>query len=355
MSYRYTLGDARTACATAVNLCPEDASGRLDNYINRGCETLHYGDAKTGSGKWQGTYGKYRLCVSNTSCLTWLREIETIEAFALDKIPREIRNEWYEFLEMGPGLQDECCGSAYCSGRQLIDDGESPCFDDVIYNGNNKKLAVYCDVTETTTDPIILRFYRGDSKEKCRTELGSPGSGNWVEGEYLTLPAAGNYQLTTNTVMPGGVYAVIKPVTKGVIRLYEYDTVDLTYRRLGYYEPSETKPVYRRSRVPGLKYLATSDGSTCERHTITVIGKFRFIPASDKNDFIQIPHLDAVRLACQAILREESGKLEEAVPFWSMAFARLNAQLAHYRGHGESIPIRFVGRETFGGGIRMLR
>src|SRR5207244_8516770 len=118
----------------------------------------------------------------------------------------------------------------------------------------------------------LLKYYREDTKEKQRTVV----SGVHMEGEVVVFAAAGNYVLTTQTVMPGGLYGVIKPATKGVVRLFAYDTVALTYRPLAVYEPDEQIPVYRQVRIPGLAQLNRT-GQT--PHSVTVLAKFRFIPA----------------------------------------------------------------------------
>ncbi|HEU0047672.1 MAG TPA: hypothetical protein VFQ43_08720 [Nitrososphaera sp.] len=339
MAYRYTLLDAKEAVAPAINLCVTDTTGALVSAINRTAERLLYG------GKWQGTYGRYRVCLTNTSCLTWIREIETVEAWALNRTPHEVRNQFYEFLGNGPGLmRDNSC----CSGWQLIDDGEAVSFDDPV--GENMKLAVYCDTDEAVGSVITLKYYRSDSKEKVRTQV----SGTWIEGEQITLPAAGNYALSTYNVMPQGLYGVIKPVTNGPIRLYTYDTVNLVYFPLSFYEPNETLPVYRRSRIPGLKNLNNTTG-TCQRTSVTVLAKFRFIPAVSNSDYVQIPHLDAIRLGAQAILREESNDLKGANDYWAMAFGCLQSQLGHYSGSGVIAPIKFQTSGVWGAGFQNLR
>ena len=339
--YRITLGMAKAVVAPTVNLCSTETTGRLTSLINRACERMLYGNQVIGSAKWQGTYGKYRVCLSGTSCLTWPRDISTIESWALDGTPFDIRNKFYEFLQTGPGLLSDCSGRGWGSGWQLIDDGENCAFDDVI--GTGKKLAIYCDVTEDT-NAVILRFYNDTTKEKVRSEY---PSGTWIEGERIALPAAGNYALTTNDCMAGGLYQVIKPRTKGMVRLYEYDPATTTYRPLAYYEPNEEIPVYRRSKVPGLSQLTGT-------HTVTIIAKFQFIPAVSDNDFLQIPHMDAIRLGAQAVFREESNRLAEGAQYWAMAFACLQAQLAHHQGAGTNIPMKMVNASAWGGGIPTL-
>ena len=342
MGYRYRLYDAKQAVASAVNLNANDTSGRLVTLINRSAERLLYGDGKSSS-KWQGTYGKYRICISGTSCLTLPREIETVEAWALDCDPHTVRGEWYEFLELGPGL----LGDKNRAGWQLIDDGEVVSFDQPA--GTGQKLAVFCDVTEANGASILVKYYREDTREKQRTTV----SGMNIEGEIITFAAAGNYVLSTETVMPGGLYGIIKPVTKGVVRLFAYDTVAMTYKPLAVYEPDEQIPVYRQVRIPGLAQLNPT--GTAKPHSVTVLAKFRFIPARVDNDFLPIPNLEAIRLGAQAILREESNDIQGAAQYWSLAFNLLNAQLAHYIGSGQVNPIRFIGADTFGGGIPVLR
>lgn len=340
MAYRYTLSVVKEAVANAINLCPTDTTGQLTKTINSAAERLLYG------GKWQGTYGRYRVCLTNTSCLTWPIEIETVENWALNRTPHDVRNAFYEFLGNGPGLMgDNSC----CNGWQLIDDGEAVSFDDPPCGANNK-LAVYCDTDEAVDSFLTLKYYRADSKEKVRTQV----SGTWIEGEQITLPAAGNYALSTFDVMPRGLYGVIKPMTNGPIRLYTYDTVNAVYFPLSFYEPNETLPVYRRSRIPGLKNINNTTGD-CQRTSVTVMAKFRFIPAVSNSDYVQIPHLDAIRLGCQAILREESNDLKGAMDYWALAFGALQQQLGHFQGSGAAVPIKFHTRGVWGGAVPNLR
>ena len=47
-------------------------------------------------GKWWGTYKKLRICVT-AGCITWPREVKTIEAMNLCGYNIPIQNQWYEF------------------------------------------------------------------------------------------------------------------------------------------------------------------------------------------------------------------------------------------------------------------
>lgn len=351
MSYRHTLAVCRPIVAEPLNMGAADE--RIPGYVNQCCERLLYGDEKGATAKWPGTYGKYRVAPIS-SCLTWVREFETIERYAICGRSAPIRNEWYEFLESGPGLLDSCCGAGWFPGSGLIDDNEACAFDDVTGPNATKKLEVYSDVDEAVGAKIILRFWN-DSAQKVRSQV----DGVWTEGEHILLPAGGAYTQCTEYVMPaGGPYQVIKPVTNGTVRLYEYDTVNQTRRPLAYYEPSETIPIYRRSRIPGFTAQPEAATDPCAQTTITVVAKFRFIPVIGDYDFVQIPSIAAIKLGCMAVAKEEKNLLtgpNGALEFWKMAYALLNQQTAHYQGAGAEVPINFRCGQSWGGAIPSLR
>lgn len=332
---RVRLTDAKPVCKGVLNLCESD--DRLTSIINRADERLLY------MMKSVGTWVKYRVCLLD-GCITWPRQIETIEAVAVCDSPVKIRNQFFEFLESGFGLinTDSC-------GLKLVDQGEACAFDDVV--GTGHKLSIYCDETETTTEKLIVQYYDSDG-QWVRTQN---GDGDWIDGEELTLPAAGGYTDAALECAPNGLVRVIKPKTNGTVRLYQKTIVGGALKPLAYYEPSETVPVYRRSLIPSLSSASccgSQDG--CETKAVTVIGKIRFIPAEHDNDFLPISHVEAIRLGCQGVAKEEKDLLAEAVPYWQMAKQLLMDQLQHYNGSGMVQPMRMVGAGSFGGGIPQL-
>lgn len=327
---RLRLGEVKPWIAQTLNLCVTDP--RVTDHVNVACERLLY------EMKSVGTVIKYRVCV-NSGCIVWPRSLETIETVAVCDRPIPIRSQWFEFLETGFGL----IKSTDCGGK-LIDQGEVCSFDNV--TGTGKKIAVYCDVTETTTEPIILRYYDSNG-QWVRTKPAA----DWIDGESIALPAAGGYAYTSLEVMPNGLVQVIKPKTNGTVRLYEYDTVTFALKPLAYYEPSETIPVYRSSLIPSLSQAVCCDSQDgCSQKSVTVMGKLRFIPVEDDNDFLPIAHKDAIRLACQAVAKERKDLLGEAAQYWLMAVQCLKKQLEHYMGHGVTTPLKVVNVGTFGGG-----
>ena len=327
---RTTLGQARSTIGRVLHLCDDNAS--VVDYINRCCERLLY------RSKWVDSYARYRVCV-NEACLTWPRELETIEASALSSVPMTIRNSWYEFLGSGPGTLN----TDTAIGNQLVDRGNTIAFDEIV--GANKRIAVYCDGSETSGETILLRYYNSTGN-KVYTLEGS----TTIEGENVTLPAAGAYTYSNQIVNAGGLYGVVKPVTNNIVRLYEYDTVTAALRPLAFYEPNETVPNYRSSLVPGL-----DPGDCATGLTMVVMGKRRYIPAAVDDDVLMIPHLDAIRLGCQAILAEEGNLLQEALGFWGLAYSALNDQSRHWQGSGAEQPMKMPSATIWGPAVTNLQ
>lgn len=315
--------DVKGIVANALSLSSNDNS-RIASYVNRACQRL------LEEGKWKGTTVRVRICITSGTCITWPREIETIEAAAICNWPITLRNGWYEFLPAGPGV-----AGTTCCMKDAIDMGEFPAFDDV--QGTGKKLAVYAEAQEAVGKSIILQFTDGNGNWVRTTD---PITGVVIDGEKLVIGPKGTYVYTTNTCAANGLAHVIKDTTVGVVRVYEYDPATSLLRPLGYYQPDENVPVYRRTRLPGVQPQSTTTTDTsCSSRVLDAKATIRFIAAYDDNDWLPISHPEAIRLACQAVLREENGKLEDALAYWQMAYRCLDKQLKKYTGDGVQQPI----------------
>lgn len=343
--HRLTFGSIKATIARVLNLCETDTD-RILSYVNRACERL------LDEGKWVGTMARYRICVSS-GCVVWPRQLDAIEAWALCNTPMPIHSPWHEFLGNGTYLKDDasCSGSLGCA-TALIDRDEVASFDNVI--GEDKRLAVYCDVTEDVGAKIILQYYDNNA-QWVRTKPND----EWIDGEEITFGVAGVYVPTTKFCMANGFVRCIKPITNGTVRLYEYDSTGPTYRPLAYYEPDETIPVYRRSLIPG---LSISESDDCQKRSVTVMAKKRFIPVAKDNDFLPISHPEAIRMAAMSIWKSENNLPAEASIYMNGgvdpitrnriegAVPLLQAQLRAYRGSGAITPIKMVNAGAFGAG-----
>ena len=310
----------KEAVARVLNMTVDD--DRLPGYVNRASERL------VEAMKAKGTVSRYRVCLSE-SCLALPRQIETPEAFAIDGTAGIIRNGWYEFIGYGPGIACADC----CFSNQMILGDDVSSFDNV--TGTGKKLAIYSDVNEDAEGYIILRFYDENGQW-----VRSQDAGVWIDGEKLTLPAAGNYVYTDNFCMPGGFVAAIKTLTNGTIRLFEYEVSSGDLKPLAFYEPDELVPRYRAVLIPGLTGIsAAGNGEACTKRTVIIRAKQRFVPVANDDDFLQIESVEAIRLGVQAVAKEEKDLLADAANYWAMAGRVLDNQLLHVQGAGAIQPI----------------
>jgi hypothetical protein len=248
-------------------------------------------------------------------------------------------------VENGPGQQTSTCdttgqpGFAYCSGNTLIDRGTACAFDDIADTGNRLKL--YADLPEDVGAQVLVQ--------------GWDENGNWiltdggnVNGEYVTLGLAA--VTTTSKFLKGGLTAIQKPITKGPVRLYDWNPTTGVQRALGIYEPDETVPEYRRSYVPGLSDNYRCCGQTdesCEKKTVYIIGKLKFIPVRNDTDYVLIGNIPALKDMCQSIKKREDNLMQEAVLYEASAIKCLEDELSSYYGDSTVDPIRAMNAGNF--------
>jgi hypothetical protein len=331
---KLTFGDCKSSIARAAGLCATDA--RVATYLNEATQRL------MNRGKWVGTYGRFLFCL-NDGCIVWPRQIETIEAFALCRTPGIVRSEWFEFQESGLGIRK----GDDCSGRVLIDRGTTCVFNNITRGQTNRKIKVYADVAETGSPVIIVQGY-DENGNWIQTESG----GELIDGEEIAIATGG----TISTKFFSSVTGVIKPVTKGFVRLYEYNTdTSSNYQSMAVYEPDETKPIYRQSLIPGLSQFGTcsdDDATTCGKTQVTVVAKLRFIAVSgtSDNEWVMLGNLPALKLAVQALVLEEKNNPELAEVYLQKSVRELERELEVYQGDGVVNTPRVAAASEWGGG-----
>lgn len=316
---KLTLGDIKSNIAKILSMASTDS--RVLGYINEAQQRLMY------KGNWPGTYVRYAIKNSN-GLITWPRQLETIESVIVKETPGVIRNEWFEFLESGPGLLDSSDGDALT----LLDRGQAVTFSDI--DGAESKVRVYTTVTADAGLRVLLQGY-DDNGDWIRTLE----DGSYIDGEYVTLTSS---YVDTNAKFIA-IAGVQKPATEGNVKVYEYDTTDTTQRLIAVYQPTEQRPVYRRSLIPGIP----DDNTT---RNVTVIGKLRFLPSVYDTDWLHIGYEAAIKEMVMSIRKAEMNLPQEAAIYERRAVNLLQDQLLHYLGDGAVAVPRFQNMKTFGGG-----
>lgn len=277
---RSTLLDIRTSRIPQVlGICSD--SDEVPSYVNEAMQRLMV------RGRWKGSWQRARIC-SQGGCLTLPRQIAAIHEMAVCGMPVSIRNQFWEFLLNGTGVQwDDSENHCSCPGPNFIDRGWFPTYADII---GAKTLRLYPSVSSDNGKRVLVQGY--DANNQWVRTL---DSGVYIDGYYMTLAEPFVDSEFTFTSITG----IQKPETDGNILLYEVDAAG-TQRQLGVFEPDEKVPQYRR-------YFMKNPGGLCDTSccndsvTFTGIAKLEFIPVSADTDYLFIDNIPAIKEMCRAI------------------------------------------------------
>ena len=327
---RLTLGELKTkGLGDFLGLCSSDP--KFTNIVNEAHSRL------VKQGLFWGTYQTYQICVSSDGCLTWPRQVASIEALAVNEHPITLRNGWFEYLQTGYGVRT----TGNSSELQLLDRGRSCVYDDM--NDFVSTLQVYSAVEEDADARLLVQGY-DENGNWIRTQDGS----TWVDGEYIDIgtTVAGSSSIFT------AITGVQKPVTNGPVYLSKV-TEDSIVVPIGYYESDETLPTYRRSIIPGLgnapQYVCGSGDPLTNKRVVRAVVKLDHIDARADQDWLLIEDYSALKNACKAVQLEEQQNLGEAAQYFQQAVFFLEQELKHYTGRSNVEPLR-VEAETWGAG-----
>lgn len=298
----------------ALGICPTDT--RLVQFINEATQRL------ITEGNFWGLFARFR-CTADEGEIVWPRQIASILSASVSEVPIKTRNQWWEFIEQGLGIQDECNDS-----MDMIDHGTTPVMEQI--TGNTYNVRVYRDVTSDEGIEVLLLGY-DENGNWIRTVQ----DGEWKDGEIVAATALG----AISTKIFSVISAVQKPVTDGTIRLYSYDPATATnVSLLAAYDYDETRPSYRISYVPSLDRTASS---TCTV-TVEVMVKLAYVPVRNPTDYLLISCIPALKTMCEAIAIAEketvmSNKVGAIEVGLASAKKALEKELQHYSGAPDEI------------------
>jgi hypothetical protein len=256
-------------------------------------------------GLYAGTYGRYSICVYG-GCITLPREFESIVGYNFGHIPGQVYNEWYEFMDNGPGI------APAGDWKRLIDRGYVPMFRDL---PDQRYLKVYTDQTEDSSATILFR-----GSDTYNDRIRTLENNEYIDGERLNLQSSP----ATTTKTFRHVDAINKTVTKGWIRIYAVDPDTNAEACVAILAPDETLPMYRRYAIPGYE---NKDGTA-----VTVLAKRKFIPITSDDDDLIVTNLGALKMMAIAIEKEENNNLEEAAKYEAKALELLREELREVQG-----------------------
>jgi len=321
---RLTLGMIKQGrTPQALGVCADDP--RLVQWLNEAQERL------LNRGRWYGTVARVMFCVSD-NCVTWPREVATIEAIKLADASVPIRNLWYEFRQFsGPNVPQEW--DAAGSSLELVDRGMSPTVSDI--RGTNKKVRVYATRAEDEGKRILVQG-RDENGQWIRTNDG----GTIVDGEWITLSLTGTDSVN---YFDGGITGVQKDVTSYDVLMYQWGGTSVE-RLLGRYQPTEVAPMYRRSYIRNMPYAGSNELTQVE-----AIVSLQHVPVVTDTDWFIIQNEPALKLGALSVKLEEVGETDRAEIEMRKAIRELQRQLDKMSsdtnvviatGHGTATPNR---------------
>jgi len=149
-------------------------------------------------GLYAGTYGRYSVCVYG-GCITLPREFESVLGYNFGGIAHQVYNQWYEFMENGPGI------APVGDWKRLIDRGYVPMFRDL---PDQRYLKVYTDQIEDATATILFR-----GSDTYNDRIRTLENNEYIDGERVNLSAgSGNSSVliagvTGNYSDANGIYS----------------------------------------------------------------------------------------------------------------------------------------------------
>jgi hypothetical protein len=284
-AYELTLGDARNdpGIRSVSRFC--NTSEEFAEVVNAVTRRL------LRRGNWFGTEVLMRICFEGCR-IVWPREIGTVLGMRpCHSRDVQIKNSWWSIV--GP----PSCG--WCGNVVMRDDNPSPCYREI--TGNDGKFIKW-HITKVQDVGRTIRLYGFRfGGQPLQEQL---ASGEWIPGITITATQAG-----AQTVIPITKITSVKIPTplQGMSYLYQVDQTTGDLLDLASYQPGETSPSYRTSKINPINSLcATEDQYGRYIRQADALVKLRFVPALVDEDFILISNLDALALAISALNLEQA-------------------------------------------------
>jgi hypothetical protein len=300
MASNLTVADVREALWQEVD--PNDPnSPQFLPALNQVCERI------LNSGLWKGTYGVVDFS-SATDYITLPRRWESIIGCTVKGVVQPVYGQMHEFLSSGPGPYEHL---EYDLGL-LIDQGEFP-----TVGVQTESLPIRLTANNTADAGRFVRLYGVDTNgDPVFDDSGIEG----ITVELDTTPVT-----TSQSFLLTGV---AKDATLGTVTLSQVDGVTVT--ALSTYEPTETRPVYRRYKVGTI-----TANTGVDYPAIRTLCKRRFIKLACDTDLVYPSDLGALKFGLIAWTYERQGafELEKAEMFWQKCYQVANQTLKQMRGN----------------------
>ena len=264
-----------------LGLCPDNP--RLLQLFNEAEEELLQ------HGRWWGTVVSGEFCTTG-GLVAWPRIVANVELITICGHTLPAHGMPYRFMSAvsqpvpcqschGHGGSHSACGA--CGGMVWTDEGTQPVGRQI---RGARLIKLYPRSTSDVGKQVLVQGY-DKNKEWVRRSYG----GIWGDGERITL--ANPFGVSATTFL--SVTGVQKAMTDKNVLAYSFDPVTNQEILLADWQPDETAPSYRVSRIPCLGH-AGKNGS------IRALVKLDHVPVSQDTDWLIIQNGIAIEAAMRA-------------------------------------------------------
>jgi len=307
----FCLSDARTYCQDVIRQGVDPDSSEALDVINEATNLL------LRKGHWAHSLKRIFIRTYN-NVFPCPASIEAIRKVNFCNRPGFVFNQWYEFMDSGPGT---IFNHEYNTvGLDLMDQGIFPTFFPI----GTTALNIIAMSTEAGDIDKEIRI-RGFNSSREEINPTTPGEvikiNRWAGGVEGTMENPLSYDRTSNEFLE--ISSIVKPTTAGYVTLYgvNFDSVQATptIHFLGKYGPNETQPGYRRYKITS----TTESDENC----ILALAKIRYVPLVHDSDPLLIQDLPSLKLMCKAIHEMNHGEMADYRVLRDEAVELLDEQL----------------------------
>lgn len=216
--------------------------------------------------------GELEICACN-GCITLPRDVGTVLGVDVCGQPTLLQDQWFKYHINGPGVR---------GGYNVITEMGQVC----TYRDPSGPAYLIAEVTSAADNNKKLRVYANDVNGN---KIFTPGpDGKLYEG-FLVPQIFGFSQKAPNVPPLGTIYRIIREATRDYVRLLAVNASDgASQTQIGYYEPNELLPQYRRIKVP----CKTSALVKYKKASLDIKGQ---------DDWINCDNVEALEVACRAV------------------------------------------------------
>jgi hypothetical protein len=239
-------------------------------------------------------------------------EVGTLLAVNHNGLPTLIRDQWFQFHANGPG--------ATLFQPWTYTDELGPV---VTYQDPQFPFSVSAVVENPSDSNCNLRILGWDPNNK---RIYTPDANGNMQDGFLVPTSYGFTTSNPNCPAVGRIDRVIKDVTQGYIQLFANNIYNQNVAlQIGYYQPWETVPAYRRIRVPNGTFLSIK----YKRKDLVVRGC---------NDWINMDNREALILLVKAVKFRLDNQIDQAKAYEMEGVRLLSNEADQLRPKGLDAP-----------------